>query len=384
MPWYPRIRIAINSALPTLATTQATNLALLVSALLAKRTCCLSTLARAFPTPPTRRVVHPKHDLLHRLKRLWRFLDNPRLDPLTVQTAMIPHTLAALGRVRWLGLAIDWTMWDVTLPTGQRIRYQVLRIAVPLHGRALPLLQLAYDRDHLPADRSQNQLEETALAAVIAMLPPGVRPVVLADRGFARAPFLTFLQQQQVDYVVRVNKGTCLTGADDERMKLGSEGTRAGQVRWLPRVRFGLYHDRPREVWVNVACCWRVAKRHADPRRKVPKQPWYLATSLGDAGRAVAWYWRRGWIEQSFKDSKSGFGMDATQIRCPHRLTRLLAALTLALSWLTLLGLPRLGLLPQGWHAHVAQRGRASIVSQALAYLDESGHLPDACLPRLQ
>jgi hypothetical protein len=106
-----------------------------------------------------------------------------------------------------------------------------------------------------------------------------------------------------------------------------------------------------------------------------------MATSLGDAGRAVAWYWRRGWIEQSFKDSKGDFGMDAAQIRCPVRLTRLLAALTLALSWLTPLGLPRLGLLPQGWHAHVAQRGRASIVSQALAFLDEYGHLPDACLP---
>lgn len=75
--------------------------------------------------------------------------------------------------------------------------------------------------------------------------------------------------------------------------------------------------------------------------------------------------------------------MDAAQIRCPVRLTRLLAALTIALSWLTLLGLPRLGVLPQGWHAHVAQRGKASIVSQALAFLDEYGHLPDACLPGL-
>jgi hypothetical protein len=188
MPYYLRIRAAINSALSSLAPTQITNLALLVSALLRKQTCCLSALARAYPTPARRRVMTPKHDLLHRLKRLWRFLDNPRLDPLAIQTAMIPHTLASLGRVRWLGLAIDWTMWDVILPTGVRMRYQVLRIAVPLHGRALPLLQLAYDRDHLPADASQNQLEERALAAVFAALPSGVRPVVLADRGFARAP----------------------------------------------------------------------------------------------------------------------------------------------------------------------------------------------------
>lgn len=380
MPWYPRILAAIKGALPALAPTQAANLALVVSAILSKRTCCLSTLARAFPTPGVRRVVQPKHDLLHRLKRLWRFLDNPRLDPLAVQTAMIPHTLAALAPVRWLGLAIDWTMWDIALPTGQRMRYQVLRIAVPLHGRALPLLQLAYDRDHLPADASQNRLEEAALAAVIAVLPSGVRPVVLADRGFARAPLFQWLQERRVDYVIRVNKGTCLTDARDVRTKLGSAGMRPGQVRWLPSVRYGLYHDRPRDLWLNVACCWRVAKRHADLRRKAPAQPWYLATSLKDAGRAVAWYWRRGWIEQSFKDSKSGFGMDAARIRCPQRLTRLLAALTLALGWLTLLGLPRLGLLPEGWAAHVSQRGEASILSQALAYLDVRS-LPSACLP---
>jgi hypothetical protein len=386
MPWYPRILAAIKDALPTLAPTQAINLALVVSALLAKRTCCLSALARAFPTPTVRRIARPKHDLLHRLKRLWRFLDNPRLDPLAMQTAIIPHTLASLGRIRWLGLAIDWTMWDIVLPTGQRMRYQVPRIAVPMHGRALPLLQLAYDRDHLPADRSQNQLEEAALAAVFAMLPAGVRPVVLADRGFARAPFFAFLQAHRVDYVVRVNKGTCLTDARDVRTKLGATGMQPGQMRWLPRVRYGLYHGRPRDLWVNIACCWRVAKRHADPRRKPPKEPCGcplggIATSLGDAGRAVAWYWRRGWIEQSFKDSKSGFGMDAAQIRCPNRLTRLLAALTIALGWLTLLGLPRLGMLPQDWHTHVAQRGKASILSQALAFLDEYGQLPDACLP---
>ena len=47
-------------------------------------------------------------------------------------------------------------MFDAVLPSGRRVRYQVLRITVPRRGRALPLLQVAYDRDHLPADRSQN------------------------------------------------------------------------------------------------------------------------------------------------------------------------------------------------------------------------------------
>jgi hypothetical protein len=188
------MQAAIKRVLPLLLPTQATNLALLVSALLAKRTACLSELARAYPRsdPEQRRVRAPKHDLLHRLKRLWRFLDHPRIDAQALQLTVIPTTIAGLGYPRLLGLAIDWTFFDSVLPSGRRIRYQALRIAVPRRGRALPLRQLAYDRDNLPAGQSQNQLEEAALLAVVRALPPTVRPVVLADRGFARAAFLTW------------------------------------------------------------------------------------------------------------------------------------------------------------------------------------------------
>jgi hypothetical protein len=51
MPWYYRVRNAINAATPFLAPTQKTNLSLLVSAILKKRTLCLSELARVYPTP---------------------------------------------------------------------------------------------------------------------------------------------------------------------------------------------------------------------------------------------------------------------------------------------------------------------------------------------
>lgn len=90
--------------------SQAINLALLVSAILAKRPLILSELARVYPTPEQHRVENPKHDLLHRLKRLWRFLNNDRVDDIAVQTALIPHTIARPGNTR--RLAINWTMFD--------------------------------------------------------------------------------------------------------------------------------------------------------------------------------------------------------------------------------------------------------------------------------
>ena len=56
-------------------------------------------------------------------------------------------------------------------------------------------------------------------------------------------------------------------------------------------------------------------------------------------------------------------------------------ALTIALGWLTLAALPEVRALPRGWGAHIAERGRASLIALALAYLDERHDLPPACLP---
>ncbi len=166
-------------------------------------------------------------------------------------------------------------------------------------------------------------------------------------------------------------------------METGGGRCEAGALRFCEGVRYGLRHGRPREPSVNVALCWRVPKSWAkNPRHENPEEPWYLATSLKDPRSAASWYRQRGWIEQSFKDAKGRFGLSRVRIGCPERLCRLLMALTIALSWLTLMGLPGIGALPRGWRAAVSQRGRASVITLALALLDELGDLPPCCLPR--
>ena len=72
MPWHSRILAAVCAAVPDLVPTRAANLALLASAILAKRMLWLSELARAYPTPAEPRVSQPKHDLLHRVNRTRR------------------------------------------------------------------------------------------------------------------------------------------------------------------------------------------------------------------------------------------------------------------------------------------------------------------------
>jgi hypothetical protein len=166
-------------------------------------------------------------------------------------------------------------VFNVVAPSGEQIRYQVLRIAIPRRGRALPLLQLAYDRDDLPSTKSHNRLEQDALLAVVRALPAGVRPVILADRGFARATFFAWLQIHRLEYVVRIDKGTCLTEVDGQRWKLGEEGLRPGQLGWAFEVRYGLYHGRARRTLLNVALCVGRFRRAEQPipGASSPKNP---------------------------------------------------------------------------------------------------------------
>jgi len=384
MASYARLLPLVKQVCPFLRATQAANWTWLVVALLTRRTLCLTTLAKAFPRPATRRTVAPKHDLLHRLKRLSRFLSNEQVDPLALQVAFIPVVLARLGTPRQIGLALDWTSFDTTLlglTGGGRRPYQVLTIAIPRRGRALPLLSVAYERDKLPAKGSQNRWEEEALAHVLRALPAGVRPVVLGDRGFGRAEFIAFLQKREVDYVLRLRRGARITADDDTHWLLGTEGTREGDTRWLPQVRYGTFNNRPRALTINLACSWcpPAARRRAKTGQEY-QEPWYLATSLGSLREAVAWYRQRMWLEETFKDFQSGFGLDAARVSNAGRLGRLVAALTVAVAWLHLLALPEVGLLARRWAAVIVTYGRASSVALALAWLDEHDGLPAALL----
>ena len=228
---------------------------------------------------------------------------------------------------------------------------------------------MAYDRDNLSPNKShRTNLSKTLSLGRRRGAADGCASGGLGRQGLPRrASFLAWLKSNRLDYVVRVKKGTCITAeASGHRWKLGEEALKLGELRFVEGVRYGLYHDRPRELSINVALCWRISKSRAkNPRRERPKEPWYLATSLKNAKSAASWYWQRGWIEQSFKDAKSRFGLARVRVGCPERLSRLLIALSLALSWLTLMGLPEGGVVPEGFRSSVSAWGRASVISTA-------------------
>jgi hypothetical protein len=194
---------------------------------------------------------------------------------------------------------------------------------------------------------------------VVRALPLGVTPVVLADRRFARATLLTWLEQQGLEYVVRIERGTVISPVRGPRWKLGEETIAPGALQGHAQVRYGLYHGRPRELWLNVAGCWRTtARQQARRGHRPPPEPWYWATNLRSATGAVAWYRQRWWIEPSFRDTKGRFGLALTQVGQAERLGRLVVGLTLAVAWLSLARLPEGRASPQDGRARWRNGGR--------------------------
>ncbi len=58
------------------------------------------------------------------------------------------------------------------------------------------------------------------------------------------------------------------------------------------------------------------------------------------------------------------------------RLNQLLMALTIAVCWLCLIANAKTGVLPDNWNAAVVTWGKASLILQALVYLDDRYPLP--------
>jgi hypothetical protein len=111
VPWYYRARAAINAATPFLVPTpprKSAGLSLL-------NTTCFTASSACGASRTTSRW--------RRLRCSW--------------PSCVEHTVARLGYPRLLGLAIDWTSFDTTLPSGSRMRHP-RSCASPSHARDGP------------------------------------------------------------------------------------------------------------------------------------------------------------------------------------------------------------------------------------------------------
>jgi hypothetical protein len=145
---------------------------------------------------------------------------------------------------------------------------------------------------------SQNQIESDFLDYVFGMISPALRPVLVADRGFARAELFRELQALGRDFVIRMDAETHIRIPEVLGEGLPTEG-RPGEVLGLregDRVFCPLaWYGKEDQVPVSLLAMW----------GKGYKEPWYLVGSMDSQETEVLYRWRMR-LEATNRDEKTG------------------------------------------------------------------------------
>ena len=279
--------------------TQATNFTALCYALWLVRTCILSRLANVISGPQ-------RH--AHRLKRLWRLVNNPSFPAHAVMDAICMHNFkAALAAGARRVVILDFTHL--------KDPYIALVAAVAFQGRAVPLL--VWITTHHSFERSQNTFVHHMLAHLKSLIGDFV---LVADRGFGHNWTLRACRILGIDFVLRIRSDVIMQ-AGTRRGRAGSFAPRKG-YRLYPNALYGAQH-RHKVNFVAVAS---------------GDDPWLLITSLSDMSRARGLYRQRMQIEESIRDIKSYLGLDKARVRDVGRLQVLATAVLAVHSFLLWLG----------------------------------------------
>ena len=232
--------------------------------------------------------------------RIQDFFRQVNLDYMLV-AKLLMSLLPAQGKLR---LCLDRTEWDF----GQ-CQVNVLLVTAGAGDVHVPLCGQLLDN----RSGNSNAADRIALLAdCVALLGRERIELVVGDREFIGHTWLKWLQDYQLPLVVRVPKHHRLTHADGRRQAVAELGLAPGQVRRFARVQLdGVWG----QAWVKaLAADEFVFLFAADGLQHL--EPLY-------AGR-----WT---IEQCFQNLKGrGFNLEATHLRCLHKLRKLVALVSLA------------------------------------------------------
>ena len=294
--------------------SQRTTITALVFGLLMGRQLGLAAIARRMAGPVSVR---------HKIKRVGRFADNGGVEVSQATACLVGWVLELCGKAPVV--ALDWT--DI----GRGL--VMLTAAVALVGRAMPVAwsvmgQSAFTKRR----RSRNDAEEDMIRRLKDAFGQR-RWTLVADRGFARADLFRKLSDWGVRYVIRA--------CGNPWVDTGEWSGRLWDIRrwpnWCQRHQRVLYH-KGMQVPVSLV----VVHRGAAP------EPWYLITNVRGTKAVESAYQRRCWIEEHFRDAKSGLGLDELRLKRAHRIERLLLVAAVAVLVAIAVGL--------GWRA---ERGEA-------------------------
>ena len=311
---------------PTVRLSSQVRLALLITTIVAARSCVLAELARTAGS-----VGLSAASAVSTGRRLRRTMNDPHL---TADAGYRPLLQSMLRRIIPTGTTDP--LHVVIDESSHTDHVHLLRAALAYRGGTLPLARETWAQNTAQAEGAYWAAMDRLLAAVAACLPKDQPVVVLADRLYAIAPFIDRVTAHGWHWLVRVTTtGShcwCPQVGTPQAPGWGGETTLRRLVRQtLPhpgtRVRAsGRFAKKAGWRAANLVGVWAVGQR----------EPLVVLTDLPPRWLVLAWYGRRFWIEPGFRGDKSGgWHWEQSQVREPAHHDVLL----LALAWATLLSL---------------------------------------------
>jgi hypothetical protein len=225
----------------------------------------------------------------HTLKRIGRFLANPRVDRRRFYQNLVAYVWPRVAHWPIVPISIDWTYNEKRHP------WQSLVASIPIRGRGLPLLVWSFRKDDFGASLSQPQVERAFLRELRRILPHEARVVILADRGFGHGKLLRWIKEELgFEFLIRLPYSRTVL-LDGRPCLLGDLAVARGQVLCWHRVLLAKQHYMLARLVITRP---HVQKKGMDP--------WILASSLPwSAQRLIALYAKRMLIEEDIRSAKS-------------------------------------------------------------------------------
>lgn len=247
----------------------------------------------------------------HCIKRIWRLLANRSLHgELWEFYGWMAGTV--IGAVEEPTILVDWS------PLDDQDCLHVLRAAVAVRGRALPIAELVHERCGDPG------VQERLLDMLESVLPAHCRPILATDAGF-RCDWFAAVERRGWRFVGRVRNRDLVRRDQDEPWRpnktlhaLATTRPKALGQLWIRksdplRLWFYTWFKSPKGRHRHNRNGERCNSGHSNKQARNANEPWLLVSNLepGDgasqrlARRVVKLFSTRMQIEEGFRDLKA-------------------------------------------------------------------------------
>lgn len=302
---YHKMKRQLCQWLPGERITRIQNMALFLTGLYSSGQAHLSKIVRKWPV---------RGKLPSLTNRLWRFLNNPRIDVMSWYAPVAEEIVRHLPVGRII-LVIDTTKVG--------FYHRVMTIGVAFKKRTLPLAwSVRWGRKgHTNVD------EQLALFRNVAkILPKNTQIWVVGDTEFQSVRLLRWFRHHNWHFVIRQQGKNKVCWHQQSWIKINALSLEQGQTRVMGWVRLTIEHNHG---WYWLLLHWETGE----------DEPWYLVSDQPGKTTLLKIYRYRMWIEEMYGDMKGhGFDLEATHLKHADRISRLFLGICIVFVWLITLG----------------------------------------------